>query len=85
MKSGTRIGKFRVSRRFFEGISHDEGVNLFHNMIVLDVRHDITSAYVEYVAIHPDFEPRKDGDVLREYKAHFTERSSTPKWVGNES
>ena len=81
MKNGTRIGKFKVSRRFYDGISHGEGVNLFHNMVVLDVRYDLLSAYLEYVAIHPDFEPREDGEELREYGAHFTDKSSIPKWV----
>lgn len=75
-----KIGRFVVAEGFFDRLAAGEGVNLFHNMIVLDVRRDFMSRQVEYIAIHPDFHPLPEGCIVQTYTATFTSGSPYPTW-----
>lgn len=75
-----RLGKFTVSGLFLRGARTGEGVNLFRNMIVLDVQHSFMADHAEYLAWHPAFEPVAEGQMVPEYEAHFDAKSATPIW-----
>lgn len=77
----SRVGRFKVDAFFFFRRAPEEGLNLFDRMVVLDIRHDYLTGMREYVATHPDFEPRVEGALVPEYKAVFSTESSIPKWV----
>jgi hypothetical protein len=49
-------------------------------MIVLDVRLDYLSEQREYFAIHPNFRPRKEGELIPEYRAIFKPGEVHPTW-----
>ncbi len=73
-------GRFFVNGGFFQGLNHGEGVNLFHGMIILDVRHDFCNDRAEYIAIHEDFKPVVEGRIIPEYIGVFNSKSIYPKW-----
>lgn len=79
MKS-RNIGRFKVAQVFFQGLRTGDGVNLFSGMIVLDVRHNWESDTVEYVAIHPDFRPVPECEMVPVYEGTFSDDSPFPKW-----
>lgn len=74
------VGRFKVSGLFFRKLQPLEGVNLFRDMVVLDVQYDINEDVRSYVAIHPQFDPIKVGEMLPEYVAMFHDGTSTPTW-----
>ena len=76
----SRVGRFKVSGRFFHWLAPGEGVNLFHNMVVLQCHQSYMTDQREYFAIHPDFRPRKEGEVVPEYNAVFSDGQVFPKW-----
>lgn len=76
-----KYGRFTVAHRFYDRLGPDEGVNLFHRMVVLDVKHSFMSHTAEYMAIHPDFRPVSEGEVIPEYVGQFTSDSPYPIWV----
>lgn len=76
-----RIGRFRVTGKFIAGAEKGEGLNLFHNMIVLQAQHQLYEDRVEYYAWHPDFVEVSRGSVVPEYKAVFCAGSMYPTWV----
>lgn len=82
MKTWSRcLGRFKVDAFFFAGLETDEGVNLFRDVIVLDVRFDIGTGTREYLAMHRSFRPVPEGEVTPEYNAYFTHDSIFPTWV----
>lgn len=76
-----RIGRFRVSPDFFVRLKPDEGVNLFHRMVVLRTQDHFLSRDREYLAIHPDFREVAEGELFPEYRAVFDTKSLYPTWV----
>lgn len=76
-----RIGRFRVSPVFFVHLGPDEGVNLFHRMVVLRTQEHFLSHDREYLAIHPDFRVVAEGEQFPEYRAVFDTTSPYPTWV----
>ena len=73
-----RIGTFRVSREFFD---EGGGANLFFNMIILSATDDWSRNCMVYVAIHPDFEIKGEGEMAAEYSPIFDEGEIYPRWV----
>lgn len=74
-------GRFFVDALFFAGLDADEGVNLFHRMVVLDVRHNLGWDAREYVALHHQFRPVAVGELTPEYKGVFELGQIHPRWV----
>ena len=83
MKIGpcNKRGSFEVHEKFFDGLETLQGVNLFNNMIVLDVRRDVLRQRLEYYAIHPGFRGISVGEIVPKYEAIFTVGEIYPKWV----
>jgi hypothetical protein len=78
------VGRFVVDDVFFLGYGRREpndGVNLFHNMVVLDVRREFHRATREYIAMHPDFRRVETGEQIPEYVATFEAGEIHPKWT----
>lgn len=76
-----RLGRFKVHRRFFDGLSETDGANLFIGMIVLDVQRDFMTGDAEYLAVHPEFRHVPSNEIVPAYRAIFTEGSSVPSWI----
>ena len=74
-----KIGRFKVAGLFFRNLAADEGANLFHGMVILDVRH-CWGDEVEYFAMHPDFRLIATGEIVPEYRAIFDSISAVPQW-----
>ena len=66
---------------FFVRMAPLEGVNVFRDMIVLDVEHDWRTGDRWYTAVHPHFRPKGEGEIIPEYQAVFSQGSATPTWV----
>lgn len=83
MKTGdcNKRGFFEVADKFFDGLETLQGINLFHNMIVLDVRRDFLRPCREYYVIHPDFRGISIGEIVPKYQGIFTDGEIYPKWV----
>ncbi len=81
MELTSRVGRFEVSGLFFRRLAPDEGTNLFHRMVVLDVRTHLDCGVREYLCIHPDFRPRAEGERVPLYHAVFDSKSAFPAWV----
>lgn len=75
------IGRFKVSRQFLESIANFEGASLFTGMIVLRATESFMTDTVEYIAVHPDFREKENGEIIPEYVAHFSSDSHLPKWA----
>lgn len=75
-----RVGHFFVDRAFFRELDVGEGTNLFHQMVVLNVDHEMWSNRVKYHAAHPDFRELAVGEITPEYRAVFTPDSPFPQW-----
>lgn len=76
-----RRGWFSVDFRFFDRLDVDEGVNLFHRMVVIDVQHKYFDNRVVYHAIHPGFRAVTPGEIIPEYRGVFSPNSIYPTWV----
>lgn len=74
-------GTFKLSGEFFRGIRAGEGVNVFHNMIVLRAEQAWDGDYIRYMAIHPDFLPVTEGCVTPEYVGTIPDGEIYPKWA----
>lgn len=77
------VGRFKVDSFFFENMRAGEGVNLFHDMIVLDVQRNFNDSSREYIAVHPSFRRVGQGEKIPEYVAifHYHEgATSLPEW-----
>lgn len=74
------VGRFRVDKLFFDGLKPCEGINLFHDMVVLRAEEDMCSFATIYVAIHPQFRPIAPGELVPEYEAIFTKDTAYPTW-----
>lgn len=86
MKDWNRnLGRFKVDAFFFAGLNTDEGVNLFRDMVVLEVNFSWNSGAREYVALHRQFDVVPMGEVVPEYTAIFHRGTSTPTWVRKET
>jgi hypothetical protein len=75
-----QLGRFKVRELFFRYMRPLDGVNLFHNMIVLDVQRDWAKDETTYLAMHPDFRVVEFGEQIPEYIATFDTRSALPTW-----
>ena len=75
-----RLGCFHVSGKFFDNLDIDEGVNVFHRMVVLRASEDFRCFRVTYIAYHPDFDEVKEGEIVPLYYAEFSPDSVYPKW-----
>lgn len=75
-----RIGTFKVDDRFFNKLEPGDGTNLFHDMVVLDIRHDYLSRDRTYFAVHPAFRPVLQGEKYPEYIAIFRDGTALPEW-----
>lgn len=80
MRGKSRLGRFKVSGEFMDGLRDGEGANLLAGTCVLDVRHDFIARTSEFVAWNPAFRPVAQGEVIPLYDATFTSTSSTPTW-----
>jgi hypothetical protein len=80
MTASRRLGRFKVTGAFFRNLQPGEGINLFHNMVVLRAEQDMTTDATNYVAMHPDFEEVPEGQVLPIYTASFAQGQIHPKW-----
>lgn len=79
-----RLGRFTVSSQFFDNLQANEGLNLFHSMIVLRASENYECNAIDYIATHPDFKEVKDDERIPEYVAQFFPNSIYPKWVKRE-
>ena len=77
---GRQIGRFVVRGKFFKRLEPGDGMNLFSEMLVLDVRRDWVSDSVEYFGMHPQFREIAEGEIVPEYVAHFGPDSALPQW-----
>lgn len=77
---GRQIGRFVVRGKFFQRLEPGEGMNLFSEMLVLDVRRDWVSDTVEYFGVHPQFREISEREITPEYVAHFGPDSAFPIW-----
>jgi hypothetical protein len=77
----SRIGRFRVAALFFVNMAPLQGVNVFKDMIVLDVTHDWATHDRWYTAVHPHFRPKAEGEIIPEYQAVFSPGSVYPFWM----
>lgn len=75
-----RVGRFYLAPSFFAGLDCEEGVNIFHRMVVLRAEQCWDRPHTQYLAIHPDFEEVKPGDVVPVYTATFDRGSIYPRW-----
>lgn len=77
-----RLGRFEVSQFFYRDAmkSPDHGANLFHGMFVVAAEAKPWKDTIEYVAVHPDFEPVEFGEEVPAYQAVFPDGEIYPKW-----
>jgi len=65
-----RVGKFRVSRVYLEELadSYLEITKIFRDMVVLKATYLPDVQMFEYIAIHPNFLPKTEGEEAPMYK-----------------
>ena len=81
MKRPRNLGIFYVHMDFFNDLAPGEGVNLFHDMVVLRAVEKYEQNSIEYIAAHPQFRQVDMGEMLPEYEARFDSTSALPTWV----
>ena len=64
-----RIGRFSIDRNALYFFQQDRLQAIFRDMVVLDCRVLLVTDTIEYVAVHPGFEPVDQGAMIHEYKA----------------
>lgn len=76
-----RVGRFFVAEEFYQDLDPDDGLNIFHRMVVLRAVDAATRFATEYTAVHPAFDEVPRGAVIPTYTAVFTIGSQYPTWV----
>lgn len=75
-----KLGKFKVDLVFFKNLEVGQGHNLFHKMIILEVKQEWEYDCIEYIGVHEQFAEVPKGQIIPEYVAIFFNDSIYPRW-----